>query len=238
MEITDLDKHVDFQCYQCNKKCSMVITHRAIMDVGIAPYLQDIISSILSALEDKNLFGNYKASMAIITGDLLHQWLYKTHPVYSNYIWHQLVKELAHQTYIKQTKTNIVLAKKYIQQHHASGYIPFEIRKYQQVLSKSYFLQVEHVNGLEVEVYIKHGSSYEKVPHRKMPNNRNRWIIKLNEQQAGEISQHGITKSIHFHLKEKPAEPSSNTYKMIYYLIGRDSRGVSTAYQLILEFLY
>jgi len=238
IRITDLDEGLNIGLHHPSYQLPMVISHRAIMDIGIVPYLSTIASSIITSLEDENLFGKYKARVAIVTGSLLYQWLYEFQPAYSNFIWHQLITALASQTYLKQTTTSIILTKDYVRKHHCFEYVPYEREKYQQVLSKSFFLEVEHVAGPQAEVYINHGTFYERVPHKKMSNGRDTWIIQLLQGQIEPVSQHTIKKSIYLRLKGGLSELSSTAYKTLYYSIGKGLIAYSiVAHQFILAYL-
>ncbi|KAL7330882.1 hypothetical protein PS15p_203162 [Mucor circinelloides] len=219
IRITDLDEGLNIGLHHPSYQLPMAISHRAIMDIGIAPYLSTIVSSIITSLEDKNLFGKYKARVAIVTGSLLYQWLYEFQPAYSNFIWHQLITALASQTYLKQTTTSIVLTKDYVRKHHCFEYVPYEREKYQQVLSKSFFVEVEHIAGPQAEVYINHGTFYERAPHKKMSNGLDTWVIQLLQGQVEVVSQHAVKKSIYLRLKGGLSELSSTTYKTLNYSI-------------------
>lgn len=68
----------------------MPLSHRIIQDIRAAPYLEYIASSILDATEDKDLFGQYQPDIVTIIRNVLYQWVYAAHLMYSFLVWTQL----------------------------------------------------------------------------------------------------------------------------------------------------
>ncbi|KAL9552858.1 hypothetical protein PS6_004228 [Mucor atramentarius] len=88
--IDHLNDTIDFGFHKFNHVCFMPLSHRTILDIRVAPYLEYITSSVLDATEDKDIFGQYQVDIMTIIGNVLYQWVYAAHPMYSFLAWTQL----------------------------------------------------------------------------------------------------------------------------------------------------
>lgn len=186
------------------------------MNIGIAPYLENIGSSLTASIEDKNQFGNYQVSVAFVTGDLLYQWFNTSSIAYSNFIWTKFQTILSSQIYTKQIRTSIVLTKSNIRNNHLFGYRFLRREKYQQVFGKSFCLNIECRHGPDTELYYDRGDVYERISHKKI-DNYIYWSVLLTKGEQDTISSNGIKKRFYLRLKRDSGNYSSRNTQMMNY---------------------
>lgn len=187
------------------------------MNIGIAPYLENIASGLTASIEDKNQFGNYQVSVAFVTGDLLYQWLNTSNIAYSNFIWTKFQTILSSQIYTKQIRTSIVLTKSNIRNNHLFGYRFLRREKYQQVFNKSFYLNIECFRGPDAELYYDRGDVYERISYKKIDNHIF-WGVLLTKGEQDTISSNGLKKRFYLRLKRDSGNYSSRNTQMINYI--------------------
>lgn len=161
VEISDLDEII--YEYSGNPNRVSSITHRFVMDIGITPYVKSIASTLTSSLQSDAVFGRYKVSCLITTGEFLYQWLKRRNSTYGNFIWKQLKTEIISILYIKQIKTYLIMEKCIVFEDELLGYKPLKLEKYQQIFSQNYYLVISNYGKSGMQVYQDKGDRYDKI---------------------------------------------------------------------------
>lgn len=149
----------------CTNHCS--ITHRFVMEIGIVPYVKSVAFVLISSLQDNAIFGRYKVSCLITTGEFLYQWLKERNSTYGNFIWRQLEAEIISLLYIKQIRTHLMIKKSIVFEDKILGYKPLKLEKYQQIFSQNYYLIILYSGKSDIQVYQDKGDRYDKILFEK-----------------------------------------------------------------------
>lgn len=153
----------------CTNHCS--ITHRFVMDIGIVPYVKSVAFALTSSLQANAIFGRYKVSCLITTGEFLYQWSKEYNSTYGNFIWRQLEEEIISLLYTKQIRTHLMIKKSIVFEDKILGYKPLKLEKYQQIFSQKYYLRISHREKSDIQVYQDKGDHYDKILFEKTKDN-------------------------------------------------------------------
>lgn len=179
-----------------DERSSIEITHRFIIDFGIKPYIKGIAEKIVATLQSA-IFGNYKVSCLIITGEMIHKWLKNFSLSYSDFIWKQLKEDIASLLYIKQLRTCLIMTKTIIYQDYLLDYRPLKLEKYRQVFSKDYYLDITSGINVKLKIYKDKGEYYEEALPVSIGNNQV-WRIPLSLDERNKFSPCRIRENIYF----------------------------------------
>jgi hypothetical protein len=186
------------------------------MNIGITPYLENIVSSLIASIQDKSQFGNYQVSVAFVAGELLYHWFNASNVAYSTFIWAQFQAILRSQIYKKQIKTNIVLTKRNIRDNILFGYKFLQQDKYQQVFNKSFCLNIGCHYGPDAELYYDSGDSYERIPYKEIKGCIF-WSVLLTKGGQDTISSAGLKKKFYLRFRRDSKNYLSRDTQKISY---------------------
>ncbi|OAD06241.1 hypothetical protein MUCCIDRAFT_106808 [Mucor lusitanicus CBS 277.49] len=79
-----LDYTIRIQQHPACQSCSIELTQRMILDLGLKPYLGNISARILAGIQSKAAFGNHKVVRLLITGSMLATWMKSFNHPYQN----------------------------------------------------------------------------------------------------------------------------------------------------------
>ncbi|KAL9549170.1 hypothetical protein MBANPS3_005331 [Mucor bainieri] len=147
--------------------CDIPITHRLLMDTGLLSYLKCVAGEMVASLKSNAIFGNYKISCLLVTGEFLYKWLKQANSTYGAFIWKHLQQEISFALSDKQPHTHLLMMKSIILEGNNLNYKPFKLEKYQQVFSKHYFLVIDSYDDADFRVYRDVGSYWSEIPVTK-----------------------------------------------------------------------
>lgn len=132
----------------------LTLTLRQLLDIGILPVLQNMVSIIISCLMDKNIFGHYDIVELFITGDILKTQ--EHNDAYHWFIISQMKKELASQIRENTYSTKFEISLQTSEQQKSTStngigeryfcydtFLKGELRK---VYSKTYYLNINNTS--------------------------------------------------------------------------------------------
>jgi hypothetical protein len=207
-EIIDIDEIIYQNINDLFCSYGIIISHRTLMDLGIKPFLKSIAYTLVSYLQANSVFGKYIVSFFMITGKQIRIWLTEINSIYSKFICTTLKSEILSLIYTKQLKTHMIMAKSIVNEDHFFNYKQLKREKFQQVLSKKFFIEILPTVETNLQVYEDKGNYYEKISSTQFDGCQT-WRILISDSGKDKILQDGIKKRFYINLNwPKSKDPS------------------------------
>ncbi|KAL7325847.1 hypothetical protein PS15p_208275 [Mucor circinelloides] len=178
--ISDLDEII--YNHESNSMCSISISHRFLMDVGLLPYLRTIAIMIVSSLAANAMFGKYEISCLVITGEFLYKWLEQYNPTYGSFIWNHLKSAIYSALNSNQSRTQLTMTKPIVFEDNICNYQPLKLEVYQQIFSKHYFVFLSFAKQHNVRVHLDKGNHLISLPYTT-EGDRSIWKIPVSHSE-------------------------------------------------------
>ncbi|GAN05323.1 hypothetical protein MAM1_0088d04793 [Mucor ambiguus] len=189
--IYDLDEMIYTLNTELNCTCDFMITHRLVIGVGLLPYLRCIAGEIVASLKSNAIFGNYKVSCLLVTGEFLYKWLEQRNATYGELVWNQLQEAINSKLADKQLRVQLMMKKYIVLEDNNLSYKPLKLERYRQVLSKQYYLKILYYGQKTPQVYQDKGDNWVKISSVSQDDNLT-WITPLLPNEDKEHSKYSL----------------------------------------------